>query len=186
MRGQSTGRLCASAVTAALAALLGLAACTSSPRSDSEPGPDRAAASAPGPDRTSASTPQPDQTPESYDHLAGAWSSTVYGDSHVEVSIPKGWHLHLRTRCTGTGELRIVISTPHPFKMTLGWPCAGRWEFSDAWFPAWGIDVADQDHGPFTIAVDRPETITAWDIEAYDLGETEQDRRNASPRPSTS
>jgi len=38
----------------------------------------------------------------------------------------------------------------------------------------------------FAIVIDRPDTITAWDIEAYDLGQTEQDRRNASPRPPTS
>ncbi|MGI5238764.1 hypothetical protein [Dactylosporangium sp. CA-139066] len=179
MRGQSTGRLRGSAVTAALVALLGLAACTSSPRSDSTPGPDR----------TAASTPEPDQTPGSYDHLVGAWSSTVFSESHVEVSIPDGWSLHLRVRCTGTGELRIImiVGTPHPFKRTLGWRCAaGRWEFADAFFPAGAIDVADQYHGPFAIVIDRPDTITAWDIEAYDIGPLEQDLRNASPRPSTS
>ncbi|WP_433199790.1 hypothetical protein ACQP00_27625 [Dactylosporangium sp. CS-047395] len=165
---------------------LGLAACTSDSRPDPESGADHAAASIPGPNRTTASTPEPDQTPDSYDHPAGAWSSTVYGAGHAEVSIPSGFHLHLRVRCTGTGELSIVVSTPHPFRMTVHGPCTGRWEFSDAWFPAYGIEAADQDHGPFTIAIDRPATITAWDIEAYDLGQTEQDRRNASPRPSTS
>jgi len=62
--------------------------------------------------------------------------------------------------------------------MTQLWRC-GRWEFSDAGFPAYGIDVADQNHAPFAIVIDRPDTITAWDNEAYDLGQTEQDRRNA-------
>jgi len=201
MRGQSTGRLCGSAVTAALAALLGLAACTSSPWSDSEPAPDRAAASAPGLDRTAASAPgldravasapgldgtaastsQPDQTPGEYDHLAGAWSSTVYGASHVEVSIPDGRALRLRVRCTGTGELRITMSGDG-HKITEVWGCASWWSLSAAWYAPY----SNQDHGPFAIAVDRPGTITAWDIEAYDLAQTAQDIRNASPRPSTS
>ncbi|MGI5239581.1 hypothetical protein [Dactylosporangium sp. CA-139066] len=187
MRGQRIGRLRGSAVVAAPAALLGLAACTSSPwSSDSEPGPDRAAASAPGPDQTAAPTPQTDQTPGSYDHLAGAWSSTVYRESHVEVSIPAGGSLRLRVRCTGTGEFRTAVSTPYPFKMTFGWRCSDRWEFSGFWIPASGSDVANQDHGTVTIAVDRPKSITAWDVEAYYLGPTGQDSPNASPRPSTS
>ncbi len=170
----------------AVAAFLGLAACTGAPRSGSAPGPDRASGSTPGPDRTVASTPQPDRTPDSNDHPAGAWSSTEYGARHVEVSIPNGWHLHLRLRCTGTGLLRIKISTPHPFSMTEEWQCYGRWVISDGWFPASATDVDHLDNGPFTITVDRPDTITAWDIEAYDRGQTEQDARLLSPRPSTS
>jgi hypothetical protein len=69
--------------------------------------------------------------------------------------------------------------------MTMQWRCTGSWAFSSFWFSPVSTDVADQGPGPFAVVVDRPDTVTAWDIEAYDLGQTEQDPRNASPRPAT-
>ncbi|MFG2042505.1 hypothetical protein [Dactylosporangium sp. NPDC048998] len=164
MHQQVVSRSFVSAMLAALAALVGLAACT-------------------GP--TSPSAPDyrsmPDQTPDSFERLVGAWSSKVYGSPHIEVAIPEGWLVRLRGRCTGSGELAVHVSG-QSFSQDERWPCIERWEFSKSLFPPDERAVGHQDLGPYPVVIDRADTITSWDLEAYST----ELPPSASPRPVSS
>ncbi|MEV4517146.1 hypothetical protein AB0K00_50355 [Dactylosporangium sp. NPDC049525] len=47
--------------------------------------------------------------------------------------------------------------------ITDGWTCDGQWRFLTMMFPADELAVGRIDLGPFTVALDRADTITSWD-----------------------
>ncbi|MGI5175773.1 hypothetical protein ACQEVZ_06050 [Dactylosporangium sp. CA-152071] len=144
---------------------------------------------------TRSSNPDPAQAPfvlgtidgqvSSYDRLVGAWHSTQYGEPYVEVSIREGWSIHLRGRCTGSGVLKARMIAVSMY-FTDGWTCDGQWRFLTMMFPADDLAVGRIDLGPFTVALDRADTITSWDVEAYATMPTPSLGPSLSPWPSPS
>ncbi|MFG2045365.1 hypothetical protein [Dactylosporangium sp. NPDC048998] len=144
---------------------------------------------------TRSASPDPAQAPfvletiggevESYDRLVGAWHSTEYSEPFVEVSIREGWAIHLRGRCTGSGVLKMQM-TAISMSFTDGWTCDGQWRFLMMFFPADELAVGRIDLGPFTVALDRADTITSWDVEAYSTTPTPSLGPSLSPWPSPS
>ncbi|MEV4513170.1 hypothetical protein AB0K00_29870 [Dactylosporangium sp. NPDC049525] len=142
-----------------------------------------------------SATPDPAQAPfvlgtmdgevRSYDRLVGAWHGTEFGESFVEVSIREGWSIHLRGRCTGSGVLKMRM-TAISMSFTDGWTCDGQWRFLMMFFPANELAVGRIDLGPFTVALDRADTITSWDVEAYSTEPTPSLGPSLSPWPSPS
>ncbi|MFB9179405.1 hypothetical protein ACFFX1_14805 [Dactylosporangium sucinum] len=118
----------------------------------------------------------------SYDRLVGAWHSTEYGEPFVEVSIREGWSIHLRGRCTGSGKLKAHV-TAGSLSFSDAWTCDGQWQFLMMFFPANETAVGRIYLGPFTVALDRADTITSWDVEAYSTEPTPSLGPSLSPYP---
>jgi hypothetical protein len=132
------------AVLAALVALAGTAACA-------------------GPASPSASAAGPEPSAMSDERLVGTWSSTVHGSPRTEISVPGGPLISIRARCSGSGELTVRV---HGATFANGdrVTCNGRWHFIDSVFPPGG---GSPDPGPYPGLVERPDTVTSWDVEAY-------------------
>jgi hypothetical protein len=95
----------------------------------------------------------------------GAWSSTTYGGTHVEFAIPGGRVIKVRGRCSGSGELAVRIRGK-AFAVDGRYACDGDWRYGTSLFPA-ATDPIDP--GPFPVVIDRANTITSWEFEAYAL-----------------
>ena len=132
------------AVLATLVALVGPAACA---------GPTSPSASATG--------LEPSAIPG--ERLLGAWNSAVSASPRTEVAIPGGRLISLRARCSGSGELAVRVRGA-TFANDDRVPCNGRWHFIDSVFPPEG---GSPDPGPYPAVVDRSDTVTSWDLEAY-------------------
>ncbi|GAA4244710.1 hypothetical protein [Dactylosporangium darangshiense] len=156
-----------------LVAAFGLAACASS----ASPSP------APPPPLGMAPFDGDGEVLSRQDRLVGAWNSTEYGEPHVEVSIREGWQIHLRGRCTGSDILKVRV-TAISMSFRDAWTCDGRWRFLMVFFPADSATVGLVDLGPFTVALDRADTITSWDVEAYATKLTPSIGPSFSPWPS--
>ena len=122
----------------------------------------------PSPVTGSASAPAsaPESTVFPYDgRRLGAWSSTTYGGTHVEFAIPGGRVIKVRGRCSGSGELAVRIRGK-AFDIDGRYACDGDWRYQTSLFPA---ETNPIDPGPFPVVIDRANTITSWEFEAYAL-----------------
>lgn len=130
-----------------LVVLVGSAACT---------GP----TSRPGPPTSPA--PEPSAAPGW--QRTGAWNSATSGSRHAEVTVPGGRRIHLRLRCAGSGDFAVRVSG-ETFADDYRIVCDGRWQFLQGSIPP-GADPPDP--GPYRAAVSGSDTITSWDLEAYE------------------
>jgi hypothetical protein len=152
-----------------LVTLAGSVACTGPAGSSKGPGVE--------PAPSTASVPVTESTDFVFDgRRLASWSSSNHGAVHVVVAVPGGGVIKVRERCEGSGELAVRVRGK-VFDFDARFECDGRWRYLSALFPP---EVQPMDPGPFPMIIDRPDTVTYWEVEAWAL------TGSSGPTPSTS